>query len=39
MLLNRPFSPVSSHFLPLGSKYSPRHPFSKIWNLFSSLNV
>jgi sulfur relay (sulfurtransferase) DsrC/TusE family protein len=32
-------SPVSCHFLPLRSKYSPQHLFSKILNLCSSLVV
>jgi hypothetical protein len=27
MLLGRPLAPVSSHFLPLGSKYSPQPLF------------
>jgi hypothetical protein len=35
-LLIMQFSPTSCHFIPLRSKYSPKHP---VLNLCSSLNV
>jgi hypothetical protein len=38
-LLIMQFSPTSCHFIPLMSKYSPKHLFSNTLNLCSSLNV
>jgi hypothetical protein len=38
-LLIMKFSPTTCHFIPLRSKYSPKHPFSNTLNLCSSLNV
>jgi hypothetical protein len=38
-LLTMQFSPVSRHFIPLGSKYSPKHPVIKTLNPCCSPNT